>query len=115
VADGSIDKYKERFVAKGLSQQEGINYKETFSLTARYTTIHSLVSLATSIRWNIHQMDVKTAFLNGTIDEEFYREQPLGFEVKDIEEYVCILKKALYGLSKHQGHGMLEWMHTYRY
>lgn len=50
--------------------------------------------------WNIHQMDVKTAFLNGTIDEEFYIEQPLGFEVKGRKAYVCILKKAWYGPKK---------------
>jgi len=50
--------------------------------------------------WNIHQMVVKTAFLNGSIDEEVYIEQPLGFEDKDIEAYVCKLKKALYGLKQ---------------
>ena len=68
--------------------------------TIRYTTICSLVSLAASMGWNIHQMDVKTAFLNGTIDEEVYIEQPLGFEVKDRKAYVCRLKKALYGLKQ---------------
>jgi hypothetical protein len=96
----SIDKYKARFVARGFSQQEGIDYEETFAPTTRYTTIRSLVSLAASMGWNIHQMDVKTAFLNGTIDEEVYIEQPLGFEVKDREAYVCRLKKALYGLKQ---------------
>ena len=50
--------------------------------------------------WNIHQMDVKMVFLNGTIDEEVYIEQPLGFEVKDRKAYVCTLKKALYGLKQ---------------
>jgi len=55
--DGSIDKYKAGFVARGFAQQEGIDYEETFAPTTRYTTIRSLVSLATSMGWNIHQMD----------------------------------------------------------
>ena len=67
---GSIEKYKEIFVARGFSQQEGIDYKDAFSPMERYTIISSLVSLAASMGWNIHQMDVNTAFLNGTIDEE---------------------------------------------
>jgi len=67
--NGSIDKYKEIFVARGFSQQEGINYEEKFSPSARYKTIQSLVSLATSMGWNIHQIDVKIAFMNDTIDE----------------------------------------------
>eukprot|EP00253_Pinus_taeda_P014136 PITA_14136 len=97
-ADGSIDKYKARFVATGFLKEEGIDYEETFAPTARYTTICSLISLAASMKCKVHQMDIKTAFLNGTIDEEVYIEQPLGFEVKGKEGYVCKLKKALYGL-----------------
>jgi len=99
-ADGSIDKYKARFVASDFSQLEGIDYEEKFAPIARYTMICSLVSLAASMGWNIHQMDVKTAFLNVTIDEEVYIEKPLGFEVRDREAYVCKLKKALYGLKQ---------------
>jgi len=90
------------FVATGFSQQEGIDYEETFSPRTRYTTIRSLISLTTTMGWNIHQMDVKTAFLNGIIDEEVYIEKPLGFEVKDRKKYVFILKKALYGLKQAQ-------------
>ena len=70
VVDGSIDKYKARFVARGFSQKEGIHYEETFAPTARYTTIRYLVSLAATMGWNIHQMNVKATFLNGTIDKE---------------------------------------------
>ena len=72
-------------MVRGFSQQEGIDYGETFAPTTRYTTIRSLVFLATTMGWNIHQMDVKTTFLNGTIDEEVYIEQPLGFEVNNRE------------------------------
>lgn len=85
-------------MARGFSQQEGIDYEETFAPTTKYAMIHSLVSLATSMGWNIHQMDIKIAFLNGTIDEEVYIVQP--FEVKDKKAYVYRLKKALYGLKQ---------------
>ena len=75
-------------MARVFSQQEGIDYEETFYPIVRYTMIRSLVSIATSMGWNIHQMEVKTAFLNGTIDEEVYIEKPLLFEVKDRKAYV---------------------------
>jgi hypothetical protein len=65
VADGSIEKYKARFVARGFSQVEGVDYDETFALIARYTSIRSVISIATNMGWKMHQMDVKTAFLNG--------------------------------------------------
>lgn len=97
-ADASIDKYKAIFVARGFSQQEGIDYDETFPPTTRYTTIISHISIASSMGWNIHQMDVKTNFQNGTIDEEVYIEQPQGFELHGKETHVYRLEKALYGL-----------------
>jgi hypothetical protein len=68
-ADGSIEKYKARFVARGFSQKEGIDYEDKFSLVARYTLIITIIALATKIKWKLHQMDVKTAFLNGVIEE----------------------------------------------
>eukprot|EP00253_Pinus_taeda_P004790 PITA_04790 len=74
-----IEKYKARFVAKGYTQKEGIDYEETFAPVARYTSIRSVISLATKMGWEIHQMDVKTTFLNGVIEEEMYIEQPEGF------------------------------------
>ena len=96
--DGSIEKYKARFVARGFSQKEGIDYEETFAPIARYTSIKSVLSLVVVMKWKIHQMDVKTAFLND--EEEVYVEQPLGFETHDRESHVCRLKKALYGLKQ---------------
>jgi hypothetical protein len=98
--DGSIEKYKARFVARGFSQVEGVNYDETFAPVARYTSIRVVISIAAEMGWKIHQMDVKTAFLNGLIEEEVYIEQPLGFEVHGRESHVCRLKKALYGLKQ---------------
>jgi hypothetical protein len=65
--DGSIEKYKARFVARGFSQKEGIDYEETFAPVARYTSIRTIIDLAAKMKWKLHQMDVKTAFLNGII------------------------------------------------
>jgi hypothetical protein len=68
-ADGSVEKYKARFVARGFSQIEGIDYGETFSLVARYSSIRSILALSAQMGWHIHQMDVKNAFLNEIIEE----------------------------------------------
>ena len=76
VADGSIEKYKERFVAKGFSQKEGIDYEETFGLVASNTSIITIMALSSMMKWDLHQMDVKTTFLNGVFEEEVYIEQP---------------------------------------
>jgi hypothetical protein len=99
-ADGSIEKYKERFVARGFSQKKDIDYEETFALVARYTSIRTIIALAAKMKWKLHQMDVKTTFLNGVIEEEVYIEQSQGFEVEDTKTHVCKLKKAPYGLKK---------------
>ena len=58
-ANGSIEKYKERFVARGFSHEEGIDYKETFALVARYTSIRTIMAIASMMKWDLHQMDVK--------------------------------------------------------
>ena len=87
-AYGSMEKYKAIFVARGFSQKEGIDYEETFVPVARFTFIRSVLALDTVMKWKIHQMDVKTAFLNGVLEEEVYVEQPLGFETHDRESHV---------------------------
>ena len=97
--DGSIEKHKASFVARGFSQVEGIDYEETFSLVARYTSIQMIIFLATSMGWKLHQMDVKTTILNGEIEEEVYIEQADGFMIHEKKSHVCRLKKALYGLN----------------
>jgi hypothetical protein len=99
-ADESVDKYKARFIVRGFSQKEGQDYDETFAPVARYTSIRAIISLFASMGWNLHQMDVKTSFLNGVIEEEVYIEQPQGFEVHSRDTHVCRLKKALYGLKQ---------------
>eukprot|EP00253_Pinus_taeda_P030683 PITA_30683 len=98
--DGKFDKHKACLVAKGFSQVEGIDYTETFSPVAKMNSIHIVLSLATSFKWEFHQMDVKSAFLHGDLHhEEIYIEQPAGFIQKD-SSLVCWLKKSLYGLKQ---------------
>ena len=76
-ADGSIEKYKARFVARGFSQK-GEDYDEKFGPVAKYTSIRSIIVIASMMGWKLHQMDVKIVFLNGVI-QEVYIEQPQGF------------------------------------
>ena len=83
--DRSIEKYKARFVARGFSQKEGIDYEaKTFAPLAQYTSIRAIMALESMMKWDLHQMDVKTAFINGVIEEEVYIEQPQGFEVEGL-------------------------------
>ena len=72
--DGSMEKYKARFVAKGFLQKEGIDYEETFAPVSRYSSIRTIISLVAEMGWRVHQMDIKTAFLNIVIEEEVYIE-----------------------------------------
>ena len=85
-------------MAKEFSQKEGIDYEETFTLVARYFSIRTIISPAAEMGWRVHQMDVKTTFLNGVIEEEVYIEQPEEFDVENRETHVCRLHRALYGL-----------------
>eukprot|EP00253_Pinus_taeda_P034587 PITA_34587 len=97
--DGKVDKHKARLVAKGFSQVEGIDYTETFSPVAKMNSVRLVLSLAASFKWEVHQMDVKSAFLHGDLHEGIYMEQPIGFIQTDYS-LVCRLKKSLYGLKK---------------
>ena len=100
-ADGS-DKYKARYVAKGYSQEMGVDYGETFSPTANLTSVRVLMQKAAQENLILHQIDVKTAYLHAPIDCEIYMEQPEGYEIKSQsnEKMVCKLQKSLYGLKQ---------------
>jgi hypothetical protein len=96
--DGTIERYKVRLVIKGYSQKEGDDFFDTYSHVARLTIILVLLSLAASHGVLVHQMDVKTTFLNGELDEKIYMEQPAGFVANGQEGMVCKLLKYLYDL-----------------
>jgi hypothetical protein len=98
--DGTIDKYKTMLVTKGYIQKKDEDFFDTYSPVARLTTIRVLLSLTVSHGLLIHQMDVKTVFLNRELEEEIYMTQPNGFIVKGQEDNVCKLMKSLYGLKQ---------------
>ncbi|WJZ87390.1 hypothetical protein VitviT2T_006774 [Vitis vinifera] len=98
--DGMIQTFKARLVAKGFKQREGIDYFDTYAPVARTTSIRILFALASIHNLFVHQMDVKTAFLNGDLNEEVYMEQPEGFVPLGNENKVCKLVKSLYGLKQ---------------
>ena len=77
--DGSVDRFKARLVAQGYSQSQGVDYQEIFSPVVRYTSIRSLLAVTNICDWEIHQMDVQTAFPQGELDEEIYMKQPEGY------------------------------------
>ena len=99
-SDGTLSRYKARWVCRGFSQQHGIDYDETFSPVVKPSTIRTILSIAVSSSWPIHQLDVKNAFLNGTLNDTVYCQQPLGFEDSSLPNHVCLLNKSLYGLKQ---------------
>ncbi len=118
-ADG---RFRARLVAKGFTQLEGVDFDKTFSPVARFESLRLLLVLATLEDWEIHQMDIKSAFLHGELEEEIYMEQPIGFVTAGKEHLVCRLQKALYGLKQAscawnlQFHGVLtELSFTWTY
>ncbi|KAM7494813.1 hypothetical protein LguiB_029422 [Lonicera macranthoides] len=98
--DGTVDKYKARLVVKGYRQRENVDLFDTYSPVTRITSIRVLIALASLHDLVVHQMDVKTAFLNGELEEEIYIEQPEGFIITGQEQKVCKLDKSLYGLKQ---------------
>ncbi|MCO5569460.1 hypothetical protein L7F22_023172 [Adiantum nelumboides] len=100
-ADGSVSRYKARLVARGFTQIPGMDYSETFSPVLRITSFRVLIAIAARFGFLLHQMDVRTVFLNGDLQEEIYMSQPDGgYTSLQHPDYVCRLLKALYGLKQ---------------
>jgi hypothetical protein len=91
-------------------QQHGVDYNEVFTLVARLDTIRLVLALTTQRRWKIYQLDVKSAFLHGLLNEEVFVEQPCGYEINGIGHKVYKLKKTLYGLKQapHTTYGLKQ-------
>ncbi|GJT56611.1 ribonuclease H-like domain-containing protein [Tanacetum coccineum] len=99
-ADGTLSRYKARLVANGSSQQLGVDFDEIFSPVVKPTTNHTVLSLAVSRKWPIHQLDVNNAFLNGDLSETVYMHQPPSFVDVRFSNHVYRLQRSLYGLKK---------------
>ena len=98
--DGNMATYKARLVAKGFSQVQRIDYDETFSPVAMFKSIRILLAIAAFHDYEIWQMDVKTAFLNGNFEDKVYMVQPQGFEDPKYGSKVCKLRRSIYGLKQ---------------
>jgi hypothetical protein len=98
--NGCVQRYKARLVAQGYTQAEGVDYSEVFSPVVPNTTIRSLLALSNAKNWEVHPMDVKTAFLQGNVEEEIYMRQPGGYVNEELPNHVCKLKKSIYGLKQ---------------
>ncbi|GJP55235.1 hypothetical protein CLOM_g14207 [Closterium sp. NIES-68] len=110
-ADGNIERYKSRLVAKGYQQQEKKDYNEVYAPVVKGTTLRTLFAAAAIKGWVVKQMDIVTAFLNGVLEEETYMEQPEGYN--DGSGRVWKLKKALYGLKQAPRQWvLLHWLRT---
>uniref|UniRef100_A0A2N9J5Y1 CCHC-type domain-containing protein n=1 Tax=Fagus sylvatica TaxID=28930 RepID=A0A2N9J5Y1_FAGSY len=100
VSEKEGERFKARLVAKGYSQRHGIDYDEVFSPVVRHTSIRAVLALVADQDLELEQLDVKTAFLHGNLEEEIFMEQPEGFKQPGTENLVCRLKKSLYGLKQ---------------
>ena len=111
-ADGSLACHKACWVVRGYSQQHSVDYDETFSLVVKPATIRVVLSIAASRSWPIHWLDVKNAFLHGSLEESVYCQQPPGFVDPSAPNHVCLLQKSLYCL-KQASRVWHQWFATY--
>ena len=98
-SDGTLDRYKARLVALGNREEYGVDYEETFSLVAKMTTVRTIIAIAASQGWPLHQMDVKNAFLHGDLKEDIYMAPPPGL-FSSSTSVVCKLKRSFCGLKQ---------------
>lgn len=99
-SDGTLDRYKARWVLRNFSQERGVDFDETFSLVVKPATIRVILSIALSLNWHVQQLDVKNAFLHGTLNEVVYCWQPIGFIDDSRPDHACCLNRSLYGLKQ---------------
>lgn len=104
--NGEIDRYKARLVVRGVTQEYGVDYNETFSPVVKFSSLRTILAIAAALNLKLKQFDVKTAFLHSDLDEEIYMKQPKGFD--DGTNKVCRLMKSLYGLKLKASIAMLE-------
>ena len=97
-AKGQVERHKERLVAKGYSEREGIDFKETFSLVSTKDSLCIIMAIVAHFDLELHQMDVRTTFLNGDLVEGVYMSRHISFEEVGKENMVCKLHKSIYGL-----------------
>jgi hypothetical protein len=98
--DGTLERYKTRWVLRGFTQRLEIDFSETFSPVVKPATVRTVLSITLSRHWPIHQLDVKNAFLYGTLSETVYCVQPAGFEDPSLPGHVCRLNRSLYELKQ---------------
>lgn len=99
-SSGGVVRFKARLVAKGFTQRAGIDYEETYSPVVRYDSLRAVFAIAAALDLEIAQLDIKTAFLYGDLNEDLFMSQPTGFLSKGQEKLVCRLKRSLYGLKQ---------------
>ncbi|GKE40809.1 ribonuclease H-like domain-containing protein [Tanacetum coccineum] len=109
MADGTLRRYKSRLVTNGSTHLEGVDVDETFRPVVKLSIIQTVLSLAASRHWPIHQLDVKNAFLHGDLSKTVYMHQPLGFRDSVHPDYVCLLQRSLYGLKQ----ASRAWFHRF--
>ena len=97
---GGKKRYKSRLVVKGFAQKKGINFDEIFSLVVNMTSIRNILSLVVIKDLHLEQLDVKTTFLHGDLEEDIYMQQPQGYEIKGKDNLVSRFNKIWYGLKK---------------
>lgn len=109
--NGEFDRIKARLVVERYKQKPWIDYFKEFTLVARLDTVRVLISVSYQNNWKIYQMDVKPAFLNGTLKEEVYIEQPVGYEIKGTGDKIYRLKKSIIWLEAYtKGVVQIDWL-----